>query len=282
MTGPDDNQTGETRTPSLFDRIPPIFLAVAAQVVALIIVWPAAAWIGGAMRTGVPLLGVLIVQGIAAALISHFFGLARWWLVLQVALPPAGLALHQSSTPAWVYLAIVVLLAAVFWNTIGERVPLYLTNRRTIDAIDALLPKAETFRFIDIGCGVASVLGPLSRRHPVAEFVGIESAPLPYALGGLRLWLANRRNARLDFGSMWDQSLAEYDIAYCFLSPAPMAALYEKARTEMKPGALLISNSFEVPGHAPDEVVAVGDRRQTRLLLWRLGETPEASAEPQD
>jgi hypothetical protein len=268
--------TGST---SFFDRIPPIFLAVAAQIIALIIVWPAAIWIGGTMRVGVPLLGVLIVQGVAAALISHFIGLARWWLVLQIALPPAGLALHQSSTPAWVYLAVVVLLAVVFWNTLGERVPLYLTNRRTIDAIDALLPKAQTFRFVDIGCGLASLLGPLSRRHPEAEFVGIESAPLPYALASLRLWLANRRNARIDFGSLWDRSLADYDIAYCFLSPAPMAALYEKAKAEMKSGALLISNSFEVPDHAPDDIIEVGDGRQTRLLLWRFGETPEPAAE---
>jgi hypothetical protein len=282
VTGPDENPTGETGRTSLFGRIPPVFLAVAAQVMALVVVWPVAVWIGGAMQLGVPLLGVLIVQGVAAALISHFLGLARWWLVLQVALPPAGLALHQSSTPAWVYLAIVILLAAVFWNTVGERVPLYLTNRRTVDVIDALLPKSETFRFIDIGCGLASVLGPLSRRHPAAEFVGVESAPLPFALGSLRLWLANRRNARLDFVSMWDHSLADYDVAYCFLSPAPMEALYEKARTEMKPGAFLISNSFDVPGHAPDDVVEVGDRRQTRLLLWRFGEAPEPAAEPAD
>jgi hypothetical protein len=280
----DDAPPTARRTTPMLDRVPPIFLAVMSQVIALVIVWPAAVWIGYGIGYSIPILGILIVQGIAAALISHFAGLARWWLVLQIALPPAGLALHQSSVPAWVYLAIVVLLAAVFWNTLSERVPLYLTNRRTVDAIDALLPKGRTFRFADIGCGIASVLGPLARRHPAAEFVGVESAPLPYGLGALRLWIVNRRNARIDFVSLWDHSLADYDVVYCFLSPAPMAALFEKATAEMKPGSLFVSNSFLVPGHTPQDTVAVDDRRQTKLHLWRIGgtgkPTPEAEPEP--
>ena len=223
------------------------------------------------MRLAIPILGVLIIQGIAAALISHFARLARWWIVLQVVLPPAGLALHQSSLPAWAYLLAFLLLVAVFWNSFGERVPLYLTNSRTIDALDGLLPKDRPIRFIDIGCGVASVLGPLARRHPDSEFVGVELAPLPFVIGALRLWIMGRRNARLIFGAMWEHDLAPYDIAYCFLSPAPMSAIFDKANKEMAAGTLFISNSFMVPGIAPGQTIKVADSRQTQLHLWRIG-----------
>ncbi len=243
---------------SITGRIPPIFIAIASQVLALVIVFPLAIWIGQTMRVAVPILGVLIVQGLAAALISHFAGLARWWVVLQVVLPPAGLALHQSSLPAWAYLVAFLLLVAVFWNTYGERVPLYLTNKRTIDALDGLIPKDRPIRFIDIGCGIASVPSPLARRHPGSEFIGVESAPLPFVIGALRLWVAGRKNARLIFGSMWEHDLAPYDIAYCFLSPAPMQAIFDKARKEMAAGTLLISNSFLVPDTPPEQTIEVG------------------------
>jgi hypothetical protein len=255
----------------LLGRIPPIFIAIASQIIALVIVFPSAIWIGHVMNLAVPILGVLIIQGIAAALISQFAGLARWWIVLQVVLPPAGLALHQSSLPAWAYLVAFLLLVAVFWNTFGERVPLYLTNRPTIDAIDGLLPKDRPIRFIDIGCGVASVLGPLARRHPDSEFVGMESAPLPFVIGALRLWIMGRRNARLIFGSMWEHDLTPYDVAYCFLSPAPMPTIFDKANKEMAAGTLFISNSFMVPGVAPHQTLQVADSRQTQLLLWHIG-----------
>ena len=49
-----------------------------------------------------------------------------------------------------------------------------------------------------------------------------------------------------------------------------MARLYAKAREEMKPGSLFISNSFAVPDVDPDEIVEVDDSRRTRLLVFRL------------
>jgi hypothetical protein len=47
--------------------------------------------------------------------------------------------------------------------------------------------------------------------------------------------------------------------------------LWEKASEEMRPGALLISNSFEVPGVEAQEVLPVDDWRHSRLLIWRPG-----------
>ena len=49
-----------------------------------------------------------------------------------------------------------------------------------------------------------------------------------------------------------------------------MPDLFGKAKHEMKSGSLLISNTFDVPGHRADETVEVADRRRTRLYLWRF------------
>jgi hypothetical protein len=43
----------------------------------------------------------------------------------------------------------------------------------------------------------------------------------------------------------------------------------------MRPGSLLVSNSFAVPGIAPERVVDVGDARGTQLLVYRLGMPPK-------
>ena len=48
-----------------------------------------------------------------------------------------------------------------------------------------------------------------------------------------------------------------------------------KAARELAPGALLISNSFPVPTLRAERVVEVGDRRATRLYLYRVA--PRAS-----
>jgi hypothetical protein len=49
-----------------------------------------------------------------------------------------------------------------------------------------------------------------------------------------------------------------------------MLEVWEKARREMKPGSLLVSNSFGIPGVEPDRVIEVKDWRRTRLLVFRI------------
>ena len=55
-----------------------------------------------------------------------------------------------------------------------------------------------------------------------------------------------------------------------FLSPAPMERLFAKAKAEMKPGSLFISNSFHVPNEPPTRIVELDDKRQTQLFVWEL------------
>ena len=55
-------------------------------------------------------------------------------------------------------------------------------------------------------------------------------------------------------------------------SPAAglMTRLWDKARREMRPGALFVSNTFAVPGVAPAYTLPVGDRMRSVLYVWRM------------
>ena len=54
-------------------------------------------------------------------------------------MPIAAGAALMLALPSWIYLALFVTLLVVFWNASGERVPLYLTNRTTWQAITDLI-----------------------------------------------------------------------------------------------------------------------------------------------
>ena len=144
----------------------------------------------------------------------------------------------------------------------------YLSNQTTWRALSDLLPAQDSFRFVDLGSGLAGTLSYLAQQHPEGEFVGVESAPLPILLARLRC--GQQHNITLLRQDMWSLNLAPFDVVYCFLSPEPMPKIYVKARKEMRPGSLLISNSFAVQGCEPDQVLELDDRRRTRLYLWRM------------
>jgi hypothetical protein len=213
----------------------------------------------------IPLL-LAMLQGGVAAMIAIRQHTPRWWLAIHLGFAPLAVIVHGLDiAPGW-FLAAFVLLLLVFGRTDRSRVPLYLTNRPTAAALLKLLP-ATPCRVIDLGCGDGGLLRHLARARADCRFIGIEHAPLTWLVARLRnLRLDNVQVRRGDF---WSEPLGGHDLVYAFLSPAPMPRLWAKACAEMAPDALLVSNSFAVPGIAPTAAIAVNDRRATRLYLYR-------------
>lgn len=213
-------------------------------------------------------LASLLLVGATASLAGRVLGLPVYWIPIQLLLPFA--VVYSGIIPAWIYLAGFVLCVLVFWNSATGQVPLYLTNTRTWAAIAALATQSRARTFIDLGSGSGGGVVFLARANPELDVTGVETAPLVYLMSRLRVAMLARNNARIRYKSIWQEDLGRYDLVYCFLSPAPMPEMYRKARKEMRPGTLLVSNSFTVPGHPPDRIVDVSDGRKTRLLIWQM------------
>ena len=125
----------------------------------------------------------------------------------------------------------------------------------------------RSLRFLDLGCGLGGVIAALKRERPECEFHGVELALIPYLVSR---WRAGRAGCRVERRDLMGVDLARYDVVYAFLSPAPMPALWDKAKREMRPGSLFVSLAFPVPAAAPDEILPVSDRDRHTLYVWRM------------
>ncbi|MDO8348577.1 MAG: methyltransferase type 12 [Rugosibacter sp.] len=210
-------------------------------------------------------LSIAALQGACAFLVAWLLKSPGWWLPIHLTFLPLMVLAARLALPPWVWLAGFTLLLLIFWRTNSSRVPLYLTNPRSSNAILHLLPTTPC-RIIDLGCGDGALLRYLARARPDCFFVGIEHAPLTW----LWAWLSSRRlnNISIRHGDFWAHSLTDYARVYAFLSPAPMPRLWIKAQAEMSPGACLISNSFAIPEIPPHFSTDVPDRRHTRLHVY--------------
>lgn len=213
-------------------------------------------------------LPLAMLQGGVAAMIALRQGAPRWWLPIHLAFAPLLVLVHGLRLPPAAFLAGFALLLLVFWRIDRSRVPLYLSNRATAEALLQLLP-ATPCRVIDLGCGDGGLLARLAKARPDCHFIGIEHAPLPWLVARLRT--AGLANVALRYGDFWQENLAAYDLVYAFLSPAPMPRLWGRAAAELGPDALLVSNSFAVPDVVAEKTIPVADRRATRLHLYRPG-----------
>lgn len=207
-----------------------------------------------------------LAEGLLAWGLSRWLGLPAWWQMINLLFFPLSWLLGCNDIePVW-YLAGFLILALTSLGSVFTRVPLFLSSQRVVEALAQRLPSDPGLRLIDLGCGLGGPLAGLARLRPDLLLHGVEAAPLNWLFSRLRL----DGRARIRFGSLWDEDLSRYDVVYAYLSPAPMARLWAQARRQMRPGTLLISNSFEIPEVAPDEVLELDDLARSRLLLWRM------------
>ncbi|WP_462379650.1 class I SAM-dependent methyltransferase [Pseudomonas sp. Marseille-QA0892] len=263
---------GVTRTPAL--------RALLAQVLSAVCIWLVLLALFQLANIRVPLWGVVTLQAVGAAAIGVRLGLSRWWVPINLGFVPALALMYMLSLPAWAYAVLFVLLLLFNWNSFSERVPLYLSGEPAEQALATMIEEqGGNVSFIDLGCGLGGTLSRLARRFPQARFEGVETAPLSFAWAWLRT--LGLRNCRIRYRNLWKQDLAAFDLVYCFLSPAPMAALWVKALAEMKTNARFVSNSFEIPDSPPSSTVALNDWRDSRLLVWIMpGATYDRRDEP--
>ena len=219
-----------------------------------------------------PLLFALLC-GIVAAAFSRMAGLARWWLLIQFLFAPTLVLMLALNIPSGFFLAAFLILLVVYWSTFRTQVPLYLSSREAWQALETLLPEPQpekNFTFMDIGSGIGGVLTHLAKARPDGRYSGVEAAPLPFLLSWLRIRFSGSRNCEVKWGNLWQCDLAPYDVVFAYLSPVPMNELWQKVCSEMRPGALFVSNTFSVPGHPPQDIITLDDLHHSTLYIWHL------------
>lgn len=211
--------------------------------------------------------------GMLAAIFSFFFGLAKWWLMIQFLFAPILVLMLGMELPPNLFLVAFLVLLLVYWSTFRTQVPLYLSSNQVWQALERVLPaeKANSgFTFLDLGSGLGGVLTHLANVRPDGIYVGVEVAPLPFLWSWVRLRLSGHLNSSVHWGSLWNCDLSQYDVVFSYLSPVPMEQLWHKARTEMRLGTLFISSTFAVPDQSPHETVLVDDLHHSTLLIWHM------------
>ncbi|MBN8780832.1 MULTISPECIES: class I SAM-dependent methyltransferase [unclassified Thiobacillus] len=207
-------------------------------------------------------------QGGIAALLSRAWRQPAWWPPLHLGFLPAVLLARQADLPAWIYLAIFVLLVLFYWSTFRTRVPLYLSGHAAWQSLASLLPQTP-FSFIDLGSGLGGVPFYLEAKFPHGHFYGTEIAPAPWFISRVRVRLKGSRVEfmRDDYASL---DLSRFDVVFAFLSPAAMPGLWQQAQAQMRPGTLFVSLAFPAEDRLPDHVVAGDADPRHTLYAWQM------------
>lgn len=149
------------------------------------------------------------------------------------------------------------LLLLFFVYLVGTGVfsaPYYPTSSRKFKKayadLKAILPKKG--KFVDLGSGDGKMVMWASKNG--YEAYGIEINPFYSLVSKIRI-IATRSKGKIINMNFYNHDFKDYDIVYMYLFPTVMSKLKDKLFSEMKPGSVIVSNTFTIPGVKEDEKV---------------------------
>lgn len=149
----------------------------------------------------------------------------------------------------FVYIILIIMCVAVLVYLRNGAIPVPSYK----DAVLAMLEMAEVkpgMKVAELGSGDGRIVIAFAKAG--AEVDGFEINPV------LSLWSLYKvkknklKNVRIYTRSFWSVNLSSYDIVVVFGMTHIMDRLRVKLEQELKPGSIVLSNIFEIPGWVPE------------------------------
>ena len=181
-------------------------------------------------------------------------------------------ALHRRASvciaPSVVCAAVALFTVAAAAQDIHPDILYVPTSNSVIDAMFKLAAVTADDVVYDLGSGDGRIPIAAARKFG-ARGVGVELDP---AL--IKKSIENARKAgvsdRVRFvrGDLFQADLSDATVVMLYLSPTTNLRLAPKLQRDLRPGARVVSNRFDMGDWKPDAETKAGGRR---IFLWRIG-----------
>jgi len=143
------------------------------------------------------------------------------------------------------------------------------SSQGAIKQLLAFVPEGDGPIF-ELGSGWGRLALLLARAHPKREVVCYELSTIPWLFSVLRARLSGAPNLAMRRGDFFQADLSGAQVVVCYLYPGGMTRLQPKLESELGAGAVVLSNTFAVPGWEPEQVVKLDDLYRTPVYCYTL------------
>lgn len=168
--------------------------------------------------------------------------------------------------------AVLLAILSVFLPTLWTRASPLPTSGAVRGTLLAMLPETIDGPVYDLGSGWGGLARALARRYPRSPVIGFEVSVLPWAWSRLGQVPGGSANLTFRFGDFHKADLTGAMLVVCYLPGPAIEKLRPKLEAELKPGALVASNTFHLQGWTPVEVRTAPDAHASQVYLYRVGE----------
>lgn len=169
------------------------------------------------------------------------------------------------------FLLLILLLLVLLVTSVRYGIPPTPSSKAARRKIHQLIKEHNpSGAILELGSGFGTLALQTGKTFSRATVTGIEISFIPFVVSKLLHLFPGAKNVRFIYGDLFSYDLAGADIIVCYLYRDAMRRLEEKIRNEARPGTIVISNTFGMPGFQPDRVIHMLDTFNTKLYLYRL------------
>ena len=164
--------------------------------------------------------------------------------------------------------------ASIVVGTIRAGISPMPSSLRAQKAMLSLMPEQTQGVVYELGSGWGQLACKAARKLPGARVMGFENSPLPWMVSRILRMVFGAKNLVLYFASFEKKSLSDASLILCYLYPGAMTKLADRLPDELRPGTVIITNTFRLPGWTPEKTIELDDMHRTPIYRYVVGENP--------
>lgn len=104
---------------------------------------------------------------------------------------------------------------------------------------------------LELGSGWGTLALAAAKIAPKGAVIGYEISPIPLWSSRVRAFFGRYKNTKFISADLFAEDFSRADVVMTYLTMPHMARLKPKFEAELKPGAIVICNTFHVPDWLP-------------------------------
>lgn len=109
----------------------------------------------------------------------------------------------------------------------------------------------------EMGAGWGPLAVDAAKAFPQSKVIGLEFSPIPVWFSKVRGWIFGHKNLTFKRADFFKEDLSDADVILLYMLESILVKLKPKFEEELKPGTLIISNTFKIEGWEPVHVEEV-------------------------
>ena len=132
----------------------------------------------------------------------------------------------------------------------------------------ALIPQSVTGPVYELGSGWGQLALAAAKQLKNVRVIGYESSLVPWAASLILGVFSRKSQVEFRWADFRKRDLSDAQLVICYLYPGGMSHLAERLQKELKPGSVIISNTFRLPGWEPEKVIELDDMHKTQIYRY--------------